>query len=439
MGYTPFYLTHGAAANDLNGGGPRLGTDDGPVYESANVDSAGNGLTLTDNAGSPWSGAAAGDWLTFDIAGSQDRTQITGIEGALAVVSTAVTASLTGKAVRVGGAYGSLDGALSVLTASMRDHTFGHPAKLNIKADSAYTGNATCDHAGSEEFPIYVAGYTSTPGDGGRAELQLALDITGKKYIFLRDLYVNPAAVGSAHAINNVGDECNLYDVWVRSSGLGKHGIYSTSGTNIQVNGCIVVDAGGVGIALDNGGTAMGCKVLSAGSYGIYLRHRGLALGNVVSGASGVGVYCALTGLPIVVGNTIYNCGSHGIARLTYTSGSPALIANNVLVNNAGYGIHQDAEDAIMALHNAFRANTSGEYFNVRSEDRIGGVSLSGDPFVNAAGGDFRIDPRKLAGRELLAAGFPTQLDTTMLNHLDVGALQAKLKVCAHGPLTGGF
>lgn len=435
MALTEFFLTHGAAANDLNGGGPSLGADDGPVQTSANVDSDVAGTTLTDNSNA-WSGSSVGDWLTFDTAGSQDRARIVSIDGSDAVVTPAVTGSQSGKSIRVGGAFATVDGALSVLQRTMTD-VDGNPPRLNIKADASYTGDAVCDYDGNEDAPIFVRGYTNTPGDGGEAELQLMLDVNGKDHIWLQDLYVNRAAIGDEHAIYDLGTGCILYGVRAKSSGAGKYAIHC-SGTAVSIIGGAVEGAGDHGIRLYSGGLVMGTRITDAGNCGISMTYSGVILDCLIDGAYANGIQInAFNGPHHIIRCTIRGVGGSGINRLVATSGYPLIAVNNLLHSCGAYGIEQDTADQGVFLRNAFWQCSSGQASNVIAGNVIDSVTLAGDPLVDASGGDLRIDPRKAAGRQLLAIGFPEQFNATMLNRLDIGALQANL-VAGRGILTGG-
>jgi len=88
-----------------------------------------------------------------------------------------------------------------------------------------------------------------------------------------------------------------------------------------------------------------------------------------------------------------------------------ASIKNCILVSNGGYGIEKDTRTADVTLtynyfnNNAFYGNTSGEVSaNITTLGPNGHITLTADPFTDAAADDFTINETSGGGADLRAA-----------------------------------
>lgn len=115
----------------------------------------------------------------------------------------------------------------------------------------------------------------------------------------------------------------------------------------------------------------------------------------------------------------LYNNKSDGINGGS-GAGYDASAINCVSMLNTGYGFNGLKELINCATYN----NTSGRV-TVNIND-VNPILLSGDPFVNAAAGNFAPNPATAAGQQLLAKGWPagTFTGTTSSSYPDVGAIQ---------------
>jgi hypothetical protein len=103
-----------------------------------------------------------------------------------------------------------------------------------------------------------------------------------------------------------------------------------------------------------------------------------------------------------------------------------ALLEDCVAVNNGSYGVGShfggpNNNTTVGCIRCAGYNNTSGNFRSGVQE--IGTISLTGDPFTNAAGGDFSPNSTAGAGAALrgLSTAFPGALSTS---YLDLGAVQ---------------
>jgi len=174
-----------------------------------------------------------------------------------------------------------------------------------------------------------------------------------------------------------------------------------------------------------------------AGGAGVYI------VGNVIAnntGAASDGI--SLVSAWLCRNNVIYGNGRHGMSCVqTYTLALGAnRIVNNIIMNNGGYGIAQPVAqthgDVPWIDYNAFYNNTSGARQNVNASPHD--VTLTGDPFTNAAGNDFSLNNVAGAGAACRNAGFPGALPglATPLGYADIGVYQHQDP--AQGPVFRG-
>jgi hypothetical protein len=102
---------------------------------------------------------------------------------------------------------------------------------------------------------------------------------------------------------------------------------------------------------------------------------------------------------------------------------------NNLVVSNGGFGIAYvgtpaDAPTFTPEIDfNAYFSNTSG----ARSQFQAGAgdVTLTGNPFTNAAGGDFSLNSTSGAGAACRGTGYPGVFPGGLTTgHVDIGAVQ---------------
>lgn len=138
----------------------------------------------------------------------------------------------------------------------------------------------------------------------------------------------------------------------------------------------------------------------------------------------------------------VYGSGRDGLRRTSATPFIGTIIANNVFALNGGWGMNETAplvtKDIATVHGNAYYGNGLGTVtgINLSSDDVDLGSAASGDPFVNGAGGDWRLNANALGGGLLRAMGFPQAFPgLTQRNAPDIGPYQA---LVGGGPLVGG-
>lgn len=432
MAFSEFFVTKGAGAADTNGGGPRMGANDAPIYSSTNSTvSGGTPTTIVDGSGGNWAGVQVGDWLLWDTAGVKEHRRVTvvapGGDATKITVHAACTAGAT-KTTKVGGAWATWNGALALIRNTAVDAS-GNPPCVNIQGGSAYTGDAATAAAGDTTTPIFVEGYTTDPHDGGEAELDARLN---HAYAFWswRNLYINRAAAGgSADAIVVSADKNRFENVRARAS-AGQIAFNITGWANFLV-GCQAL-GGATGFAVGGGNNRLtGCRANAVTATGFLLSSQAAVLKSIAHGCNGAGFLT--NSYAHAEQCTSYGNGGAGF-EFTTGIGTEPLILACIAFGNTGAGLKNNTANGwCFEDYNALGSNTGGARSGIAAWCQgPHDVTLSGDPFVNAAAGDFRIDPRKAAGRQLLQAGFPASLNGQLARY-DIGALQAALAANLRG------
>lgn len=196
----------------------------------------------------------------------------------------------------------------------------------------------------------------------------------------------------------NVNENCNAKRCTITGSGIAK-GI-NVIGDNSHVCFNYIKDCNGDGISLTTA-TELGSFVYA----------------NVINNPGGHGIEHEDTNFAsgrgaTILNNIVYSATSDGIRiNLADNTGNGGVtIMGNLLVSNGGYGINFAGTASGSQLetrgttlnYNAFYNNTSGTYGG-GAPDGTTDVTMTADPFVNAASEDFNINNTANGGASLRA------------------------------------
>jgi hypothetical protein len=244
MAFTEFYVRP-AGVNTSAGS---TDTDAPTVAAQTNGDwNNATANTFTAASGTPFSGVTVGMWASIYVDGSASTgyiARITAVNGGgasitlstTAVAGTAPTASATGRTCVVGGAWGTIQQGLTLLASTATDAS-GNVPRCNIKNSSTYTIAAGLSR--SANGPVVFRGYTTTPGDGGRATIDLGgasnfvgLTVSGANNVFRDMIIQNGGTVGGGSdgvSVTNTKNE--LTGITVHD--VGGHGFNISSSSTI--------------------------------------------------------------------------------------------------------------------------------------------------------------------------------------------------------------
>lgn len=393
MAFTEFFVTKGANASNLNGGGPNIdtGNGDGPIDTTANATATHIGAgehTIVDNVGGFFDSAAVGDWICWDTGGAKELAIITVVTDPTNITvqtpDTTEFSALLNKAVNVGGAWATIDFALSTITTDFVNAVSDLP-RINVKG-GAYPELATIANAGTDVVPITLEGYKTAVGDGGTeafADLPImdggdiagvGIHSTGRFWIIKNFSVLNSTGVGF---INGAGiDNIFLY--------------------HIKVDNCTT------GILGDDTIFVINSEITNNDNIGLNCDSNCILFGSLIAGNGDWGVQMQSTS---IVGNIFYDNSTGSIRFQTF-----GLVAYNIIdgvldANPASIGIScpDPTPNGVLTAHNiihdcdlAFSAGTLSA-INLSMYNLFGNIDTS-PAFTNWILGD---------GDEEDPAGFP--------------------------------
>lgn len=174
--------------------------------------------------------------------------------------------------------------------------------------------------------------------------------------------------------------------------------------------GCEIAHCASNGIFSQQGGTTyVGNWIHDNGSSGIGCsRDDNSFFFNLITNNAGSGIADTVGAYGIddghFIGNTIHGNTSHGIALGV---GTPAAFLNNLITNNGGYGITGTGA-LFFSGYNAFYSNTSGDINStVSTVNDTTRVTLTADPYIDAANDDYTLNTTAGGGAACRDAGFP--------------------------------
>lgn len=442
--FTEFYVQN--TGDNLNAGG-KASADAGAIDDAASFTYAGGTFVratgvFTVASGDPAAdGVAAGDWVSiYTTAGAtvancvarvtaRDATTITIsatpalIVGAVANVSETAAAATA----RVGGAW---DGPAttvgfpfnSVLTTGI-DASNNTP-RVNFLAQT-YTVSAAVTHA--LNGVIRFQGYTTTPGDGGRATLQNAttgasyalLTISGTNVDIADFIFADTAwTSGASDGVAMSGVEAGVYRCVFHD--FRRTGLIVSSGSGIVVecesyanNKNSSATQGGFFSSSNGGNKFIRCishDNTTGTTSGFVTNVETTFIDCIADTNSGNGFLSSATTSGLFVGCDTYNNTLAGI-DISSASLSVFAVMNCNLVNNRGWGINASGS---LVLHGGSVVNCG---FGAGTMDNDSGTIVTGltgvnvtgtvtyandvTPWVDPANGDFRINlaAAKDAGR----------------------------------------
>ena len=287
-----------------------------------------------------------------------------------------------------------------------------------VKGGTTYTTTSASANVagGSVGFTTdgEMAGYTTTPGDNGQFTIKCGVGVgaalfSGNANKVLRNIIADgnneTNSKGSTSACTHINVRCvNMYYESFQAS------------TSLYIDCSVASPRSGQPCSDCSNSTFIRCVM--TGSTGSAFKGNSYQAYDCIAYGNSVGFELGYDGL--IENCTAYNNTSHGI---NLTNSRRQQVRNSVLVSNGGYGITASSNLGPTAAYNcAFYNNTSGQTQNLNNRAP---VTLSGDPFTNAAGTDFSPDSTSGEGAALRGLSLPLSLpNVSSNNYRDIGAVQ---------------
>lgn len=344
--------------------------------------------------------------------------------------STGLTTG-TGATLNIGGSFQTIQTAMARMSidgmiAYVKQGTYNLITAINTPTATLTNGDRR------------LLGYTTTHGDSptgagrptvktdGNAINAVLLDTMGWRI----GSFIFDGSGASAGLIGISGDtathttihHCKITNFSTRGIDLNHAGAAYANVINCEVTNCAQ------GITASFLFKMINCWIHDNTGVGVICTEFSTILRSVISnntGASSDGIQCfhgAFISHCVIVGN-----GRDGIRTpWTYSIGLGGHMLNNMLMSNSGYGIHTEnglARAYESVDYNAFFNNTSGARNVILAGPHD--VTLTADPFINAAGNVYHLNTTAGGGAALRAAGFPGLFPGGLTTgYLDIGAAQ---------------
>jgi hypothetical protein len=371
--------------------------------------------TLT-SALNPFSAAEVGNIL--NITGGAGFT--TGWYQIVSVSVVTATIDRVGGTLGSTGGTGNLGGALATPTQAITNMVGQNT--VWIKKDTYLQTVTQTPPAGVVGTPTAIKGYNVTRGDlEGSADFSnhpslKADNVTARivtidnAYVHMRNLVLDGGTGASKpdRAETGSGD----YRLWsnCQAKNCTDRGFLSQGSGSVYVR-CQVTAlvAGATSCFYTDAGAAsyIGCTAIASAGMGFYMAAGATYVACIASGLTGgtnSGFRCPTQAH--IIGCVSYNNAGSGILILGGLGGG-VLITDCILSQNGRYGIEQETDvwAEMPVNYNAFYANTSGARLGVSAG--ANDVTLTADPFTNAAGNDFTLNNTSGGGAACRGAGFP--------------------------------
>lgn len=290
--------------------------------------------------------------------------------------------------------------------------------RVNFKAG---TYNRTTALTFATAGPYAIQGYTTTPGDGGRFVVDggtsgasyTPLAITGAAITLADFEFKNNGASGSANWLT-WGSQRGLLARGVVRDCRGNGVLVSNGPTTlveVEPYGCNQSNAAfGCGIRLDASATLIRCNPhdnvgTNSSGFAIGTNTLSYTFIDCISEANGqFGINNGNATALVIVGGVYRGNGSSGIKD--QNAASVSYRENVIVESNGGFGIDNTSTTANSWQRNlAYRSNTSGNVQTPGQVDESGAVTLTADPFVDSANGDFRLNTTAGGGAACRGAG----------------------------------
>ena len=340
---------------------------------------------------------------------------------------------------------GEMGGCLATVQAALTLHD---PADMwtYVQGGATYTINTGLTSPTlTSLYDHRLIGYTTVPGDQGKAVIQATAGITLLTYgsgvgLHVHNIDFDGNNVASTKGISIGATAFTLFNSKVQR--MAAEGV-----DNAASAGCLLLRSEITGCGGTNGavrfpssatmGSIEYCWIHDNTKTGIYCAGGGAGfsfLFNLITNNTGassdgisIGYRCN------IVGNVIYGNGRDGIrGDQGYSFNAATTVHNNILANNGGYGRNLASappyKENENIFNNAYYNNASGSFQASQFDLEVGGIELASpnDPFVDAANDDYRLNNTAGRGALLRAAGFPGAMPglAAPLGYRDIGVYQ---------------
>jgi hypothetical protein len=362
---------------------------------------------------SPTSGYSAGDLMYIPSATGRKFNIISNVGSGILTFDNNWDDSLMGNAAYVGGKRATFDNADS-------RRLFGGDCAggfvIETETDQSLTSTILLSHnsgAANEFVTIRGSSAHKTINQTVNDEIFDCTNWSGGKNTFKYLKFTNTnASKSNANAIriaNQVETFIFKNCIFGDATNTLRYGIYGLNYARTVVHQCLFTDSEiGYNAYWNPAGNSSftECVVRNMSSHG-YSQASGeqnTVVNSVFHNCGGYGVN--ISGEGQVIGCICHGNTSGGINLSPSYGNESTMAARNILVSNGGYGIYSATNgtygDLNTVFDNAYFNNTSGQALNAN----IDPITLTADPFVDAANGDFNLNADAGGGATLRSTNY---------------------------------
>ena len=321
------------------------------------------------------------------------------------------------------------------LSTAASSYAAGH--RVNIKRTSSRdaSGNLTFATSATDLAPVHIRGYTSTIGDGGMYQTSGRLIFSGNSLLIEgidAEASLSSSVVLNLSGNGSLGYRCRARNTYASTNNTA----LSASDSSFMFCDAIVDSSDSLSRAFDlNRSSAYGCRGKVNGGIGfdVYCAYRAnsvrncYAFGNGTAGSRGMYITDLNNSAGAFISdNYIFGVGD-GIgfdATRTIAGSAPDSVIRNAIysVTNGIYNNQTGVIEASVHLtQNAIGSAATARYSGFGDLPLPGDITLTADPFVDAANGDFTLNNVSGGGALLRAVGFQINMAYDWGNMTDVG------------------
>jgi hypothetical protein len=429
------------AGSDNNGGGFVTGSSGTDRSQSNTAFCTATDLVLVTtttatSATCPFSAASVGN-LIHITAGTGFTPGFYNVQSVTVVTATldraAGTMGSTGGTFALGGAVQSPVTAAAAVTAGNT---------IWLKNDGTYTVTTSITPAnGGNNLTLATSmqGYTTTRGDSGKAVITTATNsvnlITTQNNMYYKNLSLSNTATVRAFGFTRAGITGFVAD-HIDLDGFSSAFRFNGTVSGLSLFYVEVKNSTGAGFLVDSTNGGYGNLIAYSyfhGNGAAGINHQGNILqivyvGDVFASNAAEGMIYPNIGAggtspldaQITVVNSVFYSNTDGIKVSTTARYEELSVVNSVFYGNSGVGITMGLGPGFaFAYNNAFNGTPTNNY-----PTSVGQVTLTADPFTNAATGDYSLNSTAGGGAVIKANGFPG-VSLFGTGYLDIGALQS--------------
>lgn len=378
--------------------------------------------------------------------------EITSVSGTLAQLDRSAGTDGSTCTAHLGGGFLTPQGAENAANNSCFCNNSGETVWVKF---GTYTITSTV--SGGARQDNYWVGYNTTHGDGGGASLNWPTITTATSTTDLFNInsfnfgltnfhFTNTAITANKAKAINQSNGSNITVANATFSGF-KNAVYlGCCGSYNNLRGVTILSDAQNALTVEHGQTAScaGCFIYGSTGDGVIVSpgsgaNNFICTNCVIAANTGKGIEDINQGGEdrIECSNcTIYGNGGGGIIETSLNATNSILtyflIKSSIIYGNTGWGVNNlnatntpGLASQYLMETNAWGSNSLGNYSSTVFPGGPGDVTLTANPFNNAAGGDFSLNNTTGGGKALKALGFPgTYFGSSTTGLIDIGGVQ---------------